>query len=303
MPLTTSRFLLIAFLAVGSSGCVSTPTPARVPDPSTPREPERAPDPSTPVRPPLSFAFRDGIYAYDLEQLTTVTVGSEGASPVEDTLRTRAGLTYSISGAGGAPVISVSIDSLTIASVRDTTAPVRQLMTPVVVQLPVIPPPLVTANDSLALLSACDSMEEAARAIAGDLYIPIPVQVQEAQTWSDSTSVVLCRGAIPLTAVRVSRYRITSVRETRDSALATVARQTTLTVGGSGLQGTRRITVRGEGSSEATFTYDVRAGRLLESTGRSVLQLAFETIQQTEQVIQRSTSSTRLRSATPAGGE
>jgi hypothetical protein len=200
-------------------------------------------------------------------------------------------------------MISVSIDSLTIASVRDTTARVRQLMTPVVVQLPVVPPPLVTANDSLALLSTCDSMEETARALAGDLYIPIPVLVQEAQTWSDSTSVVLCRGAIPLTAVRFSRYRITSVRETRDSALATVARQTTLTVGGSGLQGTRQITIRGEGNSEATFTYDVRAGRFLESAGRSVLQLTFETIQQTEQVIQRSTSSTRLRSATPAGGE
>jgi hypothetical protein len=250
----------------------------------------------------VSFAYREGTYAYDLRQLTTVTVGGGGAPSVDDTLQIQAGLTYSIANGAGSPLVSVTIDSLVIASVRDTTTPIRRLGAPVTVQLPVSTPPLLTPDDSLALLSGCDSMEETARTLAGDVHIQIPVPIQEAQGWTDSVTIVLCRGAIPLTGVRVSRYQISSVRETRDSAVATVARHTSLTITGAGMQGTRRITVRGEGQSETSFTYDVRGGRFLESAGQSVLQLGFETIQQTEQVVQRSTSSVRLRPAPQPGG-
>ena len=296
------RFLRIALLAAGLFGCASTAvSPPRNPDPTLPREPDRTPVPPTAVGLPLSFTYRDGTYAYDLHQLTIVTVGSQGAPPVEDTLRTRGALTYSVSSSTGVPAVSVTVDSLTIASVRDTAAQVRQLMTPVVLQLPLVQPPApITAEDSLAFLSTCDSMEETARNLATDIHIQIRVPIQAGQQWADSTSSTLCRGAIPLTAVRMSRYQITAVRDTRDSAVVTVARQTSLTISGSGMQGARRITVRGEGTSDALFTYDVRAGRFLQSTGQSVLQLGFETIQQTEQIIQRSTSTVRLRSIGPA---
>jgi hypothetical protein len=302
VPSTSTRLILVSLIIAGSFGCVSTPAPSRLPDPSLPPEPEQTPLPSTPTRSPLAFVYRDGVYAYDLQQQTIVTVGSDGALPLEDTLRTRGVLTYSIAAISGAPAVSVTVDSLAIASVRDTTTPVRYLMAPVVVQLPIVRPPLVTAEDTLAFLSTCDSMDETARVLAADLHITIPVPIQETQSWVDSTSRVLCRGSIPLAIVQVSRYQIASVRETRDSSVATVSRQTSLTVGGTGMQGSRRITVRGEGTSNASFLYDVRAGRFLESRSESLLQLAFETIQQTEQVVQRSTSTARLRSATPAGG-
>jgi hypothetical protein len=151
------------------------------------------------------------------------------------------------------------------------------------------------ALDSAMIASTCDSMEEAARSLAADTYLAIPGSLEQGREWNDSTVSDLCRGGIPLTATRASRYRIVEVRQTRDSTIARIARQTTLSLGGSGLQGTRRITVRGDGSSEAMLTYDVRGGRFLESTGQSVLQLTFETIQQTERVVQRSTSNVRLR--------
>jgi len=233
--------------------------------------------------------------------MTTVTVGAEGNTPIEDTLQTIAGLTYLVSASTGAPTISVTIDSLVIASVRDTLGPARRLTAPVVVQLPFIPSSITTAVDSATFLSTCDSMEETARVLAGDLYIQIPVPLREGGRWSDSTSLVLCRGGIPLTVTKISRFQITEVRESRDALLARILRQTTLTITGSGAQGARRITVRGQGTSESAFTYDLRAGHFLESTGQSVLQLGFETIQQTEQVIQRSSSSVRLRAAVPSG--
>ena len=292
---------LFALLVAASLGCVSTPAPVRIPSPSTPREPERIPAPLPTAKSLPNFVYRDGTYTYDLRQTTTVTVGVDSGTLTEDTLQTIAGLTYSISANAGAPVVSAMIDSLVITSKHDTLAPVRRLAAPVVVQLPLLPFSVATAVDSTALLSTCDSMEETARALAGDLYIQIPVPVQEAQSWSDSTSLVLCRGGIPLTATRISRFYITEVRESRDSVLAKVLRQTSLTITGSGTQSARRITVRGQGTSETAFTYDLRAGRFLESTGQSVLQLGFETIQQTEQVIQRSNSSVRLRAGVPSG--
>ena len=284
-------------ILVGTAlGCASSPAPSSVPTPLPPsRDPERVPvSPPSPSG-PLVFTYREGNYAYDVRQTTTVTVGADGGLSAEDTMITMAGLTYSISSTTGIPAVSVQIDSLTISSARDTTALPRRLSGPVMVTLPLTYSPMLTSLDSATISSSCDSMEEAARSLAADTYLSIPVSLEQGHEWNDSTVSGLCRGGIPLTATRASRYRIIEIRQTRDSTIARIARQTILSLGGSGLQGTRRITVRGDGSSEATLSYDVRGGRFLESTGQSLLQLTFETIQQTERVVQRSTSSVRLR--------
>jgi hypothetical protein len=219
---------------------------------------------------------------------------------VSDTLQTVAGLTYSISSDIPAVTGSISIDSMVITSSRDTTVPVRRLAAPIVVPLPLMPTAAVPVEDSLAFLSTCNSIEEAARALASDIYVQIPAPIERGQTWTDSTTLGFCRGGIPLTATRISRFQITDIRESRDTVVARVSRQTKLVLLGSGMQGSRRITVRGEGTSETVFAYDLRAGRFLESTGESQLRLAFETIQQTEQVVQQSRSIVRLRTALPA---
>jgi hypothetical protein len=233
-------------------------------------------------------------------QTTTVSVATISGTLAEDTLRTVGKLTYAISSSSGSPLITAIVDSLVITSVRDSTTPIRQLVAPVVLQLPLTAPLIATASDSAALMSTCDGLDEAARALASDLHVRIPVAVERGQSWSDSTALVVCRGGIPLTGTRLSRYQIADVRETRDSTVARVNRQTTLTISGTGTQGARRITVRGQGTSDTMFSFDITAGRFLESTGQSVLQLDFETIQQTDKVVQRSSSNVQLRAATPA---
>jgi hypothetical protein len=301
--LKSGMLRVAASLAVGVAfGCASTPTPGRAPDPPVSREPERVPAAPPTTRPPSTFSYRDGSYAYDFRQTTTVSVGTEVGPVVEDTLQTVAGLTYAFStGPGTPPLASVTIDSLVIASVRDTMAPVRRLAAPVTAQLPLVSLPMTTTADSTALLATCDALDDAARALASDLYVRIPVVVERGQSWTDSTAIAMCRGGIPMTGTRISRFQVTDVRTSRDSAVAKISRQSSLTLAGVGTQGTRRITVRGEGSSETLLTYDLAAGRFLESTGQSVLQLGFETIQQTDRVVQRSSSTVRLRVATPAG--
>ena len=61
------------------------------------------------------------------------------------------------------------------------------------------------------------------------------------------------------------------------------------------MQGARRITVQGAGTSQTVLTYDLREGHFLESNGQSELLLGFETIQQTEQITQRSTTRIQRR--------
>jgi hypothetical protein len=292
LRLSIVRHWPVLIAMVGGAACASAPAPAGTPAPTSPREPDRPAItvPSTSV--PSTFTYTEGTSRYDLDQMTTIVVGTDGGAAAEDSLRTIAGLTLSVTGAA----TTITIDSMVITSVRDTLTPVRQLSAPVVVQAPILPT-VQQGSDSTALFSTCDSMEEAARVLAGDVHVPIPVAVARAQTWRDSTTSTLCRGGIPLTVTRVSDFQISDVRSSGDSTVATVQRHTVLTLTGSGLQGSRRITVRGDGTSETVFTYDLRGGRFLGSSGQSELRLGFETIQQTEQVVQRSTSSVRLRPA------
>jgi len=102
-----------------------------------------------------------------------------------------------------------------------------------------------------------------------------------------------------MTATTVSTFEVLDIRTRGDSTIGEVIRRSTLTLGGAGMQGSRRITVTGTGTSETLFRYDLRAGAFIESTGQSMLDLRFETIQQTEQVSQRSSSRVRLRARAP----
>jgi hypothetical protein len=243
----------------------------------------------------VSFAFRDGSSRYELTQTSIMTVGSESRPTVEDTVFTRAILAMAVAGAGvGTPLISVSIDSLSVRSARDTaSATGRQLAAPVVVTLPISFPVPISTDDTLAILSSCDSMDSAARLLAADLSPELPVPVGPGRQWTDTTTFVICRGGIPLTLTSISSFEAYPVRQAGYGLSLDLIRRTVLTLAGTGLQGGRPVTVTGQGTSETTFVYDLGAGRLHESAGQSVLHLVFETLHQTEQVTQRSSS--RLR--------
>ena len=217
--------------------------------------------------------------------------------PAEDTVRTAASLAYLIASRDGRLAVSAVVDSLVVVSTRDTTTILpRQLLVPVEVELPLRPMVLESAEDSIALMSKCDTMEEAARGLVRDAHLDLPLAMSHGQSWTDSSSMVLCRGGVPLTVVTRSTFQVDTSSTTRNHII--VIRLTELGVNGFGTQGVRRISVSGKGTSETRFTYDLSGGHLVESTGRSLLQLSFETIQQTEQVVQRSESRVVFRNTT-----
>ena len=256
---------------------------------------------SVPAQPGVSPAtairlnYSTGTFAYDLHQTTVVTVGTDSLGGLQDTLLTTASLTYSVQRPNDTLRIIGVVDSLAVSSARDSTGP-RLLLAPVTVELePDTAAAPMPTTDSTALVGSCDSMEEAARAIARDVLIRLPANTRPHQRWTDSTSVVVCRGGIPMTAVTLSTFEIQDVQPRGDSLIVPIIRRSILTLSGTGTQGARRISVNGTGTSETRFTYELRGGVFLESQGQSVLQLRFETIQQTEQVVQRSMSTVRRR--------
>lgn len=284
-------------------GCASTPAPERAPD----LPPSRVDTTSTPiivqpigVLPASSFLYRDGTYAYDLRQTTIVTVGNDSLTRMDDTLVTTGLLTYTFRGSSDTLMVVGVIDSLSVASTRETGAPLRQLAAAVTIDLrPGAIDSLRVPLDSTVPTPNCDTMEDAARALARDIHVWVPRGVQRGQRWSDSTSAAVCRGGIPMVATTQAIFEARNVQSRGDTTIVQVLRRSTLTLSGAGLQGSRKIAVRGTGTSETLFSYDLHAGSFLESTGHSTLQLRFETIQQTEEVTQRSTSRVRLRPRAP----
>ncbi len=291
---------LVPAMALGFVfGCASTPTPGRTPD----LPPLRSDTTSTPiivqpigVLPASLFLYRDGTYVYDLRQTTVVTVGNDSLTRMDDTLVTTGLLSYTFRGSNDTLMVVGVIDSLSVASTRETGAPLRQLAAPVTIDLrPGAVDSLRVPFDSTALSPNCDTMEDAARALARDVHVRVPRGVQRGQRWSDSTATTVCRGGIPMTATTRAIFEAQNVQSRGDTTIVQVLRRSTLTLSGAGIQGSRRIAVSGTGTSETLLSYDLRAGAFLESTGQSTLRLRFETIQQTEEVTQRSTSQVRLR--------
>ena len=301
----SSATLAIAFVM---AACASAPAPGGPSDVpvirrdtviSVPAQPRDIPAASVPLN------YGTGTFGYDLMQTTVVTVGTDSLGTLQDTLVTRASLTYSIQRPGDTLRVIGIVDSLSVSSTRDSLGP-RLLATPVTVTLepatadstsaPVPGPPVAGVPvDSTLAPATCDRMEDAARTIVRDALIRLPANAQPRQRWMDSASVSICRGGIPMTATTVSNFEIQDIQARGDSLIVQIIRQSTLTLAGTGTQGVRRITVSGSGTSETRFAYELRGGVFLESQGQSVLQLRFETIQQTEQVTQRSTSSVRRR--------
>ncbi len=291
----TLRFSHLALVWLGL-GCASGTGSVRDPYPVA-REPSDTTPATLPeVMTPSSFTYQPGMFRYDVQQTAIVTVGGADNVPAEDTVRTTASLTYLIASSDGRLAVSALVDSLTVVSTRDTTISPRQLLVPVEVELPLRPIALESAEDSSVLRSKCDTMEEAARGLVRDTHLELPSAMSHGQSWTDSSSVVLCRGGVPLTVVSRSTFQVDPSSTTRN--LISVIRLTELGVNGSGTQGVRRISISGQGKSETRFTYDLLGGHLVESTGRSVLQLSFETIQQTEQVVQQSESRAVFRNTT-----
>lgn len=283
--------------ACASSGASA---PSTSPRPATPAPPVIAPPaaavPNVSPPAPHPFAYAPGTYRYEVR--TEAVITAEGDTRT-DTVSTRALVTYRIArGDSGTMSIEGTVDTFTVTSSRTaTTAPVSTDVPFTMTALLDGRPLAVTAVDST---SVCATPVSAVVTAGRELLTALPVPLVPAAEWTDSTTTVTCRGALPLIArsVRQSRASWVSVpgdwsRRAGDVAFE-VARTTTTTISGQGRAAGRQVDLSGGGQGSSLLYVDPELGVLLGGTGNGSTKIVVDAGSQRQEFIQTVHQQVRL---------
>jgi hypothetical protein len=145
------------------------------------------------------------------------------------------------------------------------------------------------AIDSIAV---CATPVSAVVSAGRELLTALPVPLTPAAEWTDSTTTVTCRGALPLVArsVRQSRASWVSVpadwsRHQGDVAYE-IARTTTTTISGQGRAAGRQVDLSGGGQGSSVLYVDSELGVLLGGTGNGSTKIVVDAGTQRQEFIQ-----------------
>jgi hypothetical protein len=99
-------------------------------------------------------------------------------------------------------------------------------------------------------------------AVARDLLIEVPRELLVGATWSDTSTVTMCRGGVPVTSGVVRSYEVLDPRHSNDGTLFTrIARTTAFSLAGTRTTAYGQvIALSGSGESRAVLELDVSAG-------------------------------------------
>ena len=153
------------------------------------------------------------------------------------------------------------------------------------------------AIDSTAV---CATPVSAVVTAGRELLTALPVPLIPAAEWTDSTTTVTCRGALPLIArsIRQSRASWVSVpgdwsRRAGDVAFE-VARTTTTTISGQGRAAGRQVDLSGAGQGRSVLYVDPELGVLLGGTGNGSTKIVVDAGSQRQEFIQTVHQQVRL---------
>lgn len=111
-------------------------------------------------------------------------------------------------------------------------------------------------NPALAILSAIQRT-----------VILTPQELTSGMTWTDSSSMDLCSGTIPVTATTTRVYRVIGEVNHPKGRLLLVERTEKTITAGEGSQQQHRVILTSEGTGSARLYLDPKTGRLVETEG------------------------------------
>ena len=105
-------------------------------------------------------------------------------------------------------------------------------------------------------------------AVARDLLVRVPRELRVGATWSDTSTVTICRGGVPVTSGVVRSYEVLDPRRAEDGTpLVRIARTTSFSLAGSRTtEYGQVIALSGSGESRATLELDGGAGVVRSAT-------------------------------------
>ena len=295
--------LSICAIAALATGCASSgasapstaPRPTPTPAPPVVAPPTAAvPDVSPPA--PHPFAYGTGTYRYEVR--TDAVIRSEGDSR-SDTVSTRALVTYRIArGDSGTITVQGTVDSFTVTNSR--TGGVAPASTDVPFMMTAVLDGRLQTTSAIDSTSVCATPVSAVVTAGRELLTALPVPLVPAAEWTDSTTTVTCRGALPLIArsVRQSRASWVSVpadwsRRAGDVAFE-VARTTTTTISGQGRAAGRQVDLSGGGQGSSVLYVDPELGVLLGAIGNGSTKIVVDAGTQRQEFVQTVHQQVRL---------
>lgn len=143
-------------------------------------------------------------------------------------------------------------------------------------------------TQQVAPLTDCTNQISSALPTVHRSIVMVPLQLRKDMTWTDSTSINVCSGAIPVMLTALRTYRVlgeTSVSghqqivlERLDKALST----------GEGSEGQHRIQLRSEGSGQTQLLINASTGSLIEATGTNTTTITVTTSGRSQRFVQAS---------------
>lgn len=132
----------------------------------------------------------------------------------------------------------------------------------------------------------CSSVALAAAQSLRDLWFRAPDTLRVGTTWSDSSSYVVCRDAIPLRATARRAFRVSGSLERDGRVVLTVSRISRTTLDGTGAQFGETVGVNGAGSGSLDYELDTTSGEIVSAKGTSTLDLTLRSRVRTQVVRQ-----------------
>lgn len=288
------RLTSIGILAALLAGCARSPGSATVPGRPSPRTADGRGG-ETAAR--IAFSYRPGTYVYASHSEVSIALAGDSTRPSER-LITDMVLTYQLLGDGSAPRVRGTVDSFSVAAGGRVRANPQALSAPLPFE-GVVGGALQVAGPRADSVVACGAPNESLLAAAARTLVPLPASLGAGQSWTDTLTTIVCRGAVPIATETVNRYTVEGPARMDGVEGVRVLRSSTLAISGSGSPRGRAVSVTGTGSASGDLFFDAAGGRLLHSLSESTTNLTVDAAGTRQSLVQHERLRTTLRDPTP----
>lgn len=287
------RILNVLFPAIFLSACASSsspPSPAQAPEPE-----QKLPTTNSSVI--VSWSFTPGSQPRTYSSIRTTVIAQTDApitrrDSVTSQMLYSIGLTRSLDNL----FFSGSISSFEV--IGPVAEPDAQLKLPIAFSGQ-IKDHILSARVSDKALSEsgtrCDDFSLTPLNTVQHNIVLLPLKVSNAETWSDSTSSVVCSGILPITITMVRTFHLVGEGNyTGIPALIIDKKERTFSKG-EGSQGQHRIFIESHGTTTSQIYVDQKSGELLSAKSTNQTSLSIQSSGRNQHFSESSTETTQLR--------
>ena len=122
----------------------------------------------------------------------------------------------------------------------------------------------------------------------------MPLELSNQETWTDSTSTVVCTGSLPVTLTSLRTFHIAGESEFEGFRVLVIEQNERTFSKGEGSEGQHRIFVNGNGSTTGRLYINANTGELISSNLKNQTSLAIQSSGRLQRFSQNSTEVTQM---------